>query len=147
MNRSDKRSDRGENRDLDRLRNTDRGNDQRQNFDPDTKPNGLIDSLFGHLRDKPSTTAPITSRRTEGHGAHQIATSTERHSQSRSSNFKQQQNKKSQTSWFSSSLPWTKKKGSSEVRGCVVQNQIGGGLGDRNGDNCLSEVHAIAYQV
>ena len=140
MNRSDKRSVRGVNSDL---RNT--IGDQRELVDVghDTKSSGLIDSLLGHFRDKPSTTTPTTSRHTEGHGAHRISTtSTERHSQSRSS-IKQQQHKKSQTSWFSSSLPWAKKKESSELRGSVVQNQIENNAGSRNGDDCLSEVHAI----
>ena len=129
---------------LERLRSS-TNNDQRDevNFGHDTKPSGLIDSLLGHFRDKPGTTTPTTSRRTaEGHGDHRISTrsSTEHHSQARSSVFKQEQNKKSQTSWFSSSLPRTKNKESSESKGSVVQNKNGGSLGVRNGDSCLSEV-------
>ena len=131
---------RGVNSDQERLRNS--NGDQRDsdvNVGHGTKSSGLIDSLLGHFRDKPRPATPIAPRRTEGQGTHRISTSTERHSQSRSS-IKQQQNKKSQTSRFSSSLPWTKKKESSELRGCVVQNQIENSAGSRNGDNCLSEV-------
>ena len=137
MNGSDKRGARGVNSDLESPRST--NSDQREHADfghGAKSQSGIIDSLLSHFRDKPSTTASITSRRTEGYGTHRITTSTERHNQ------KPQQNKKSQTSWFSSSLPWTKKKESIELRG-VVQNQIESSAGSRNGDNCLSEVHNI----